>query len=609
MKLYFFIFSILITCPFILSAQSEFQKKETIKSSNQYYWGECQMENEKEASDCALEMLTQSIAVNVYTEFKHKIAETNQNLKEEAEKILSTYSTATLRNLKTMRRTVAGKSEIFHYISKDEVRLIFDERKKLIFNIYQRALEFEDDNNFGDALKWYYFAIILINSIPESSVGYGEVDLTTEIPFRLNKILQQCRFSVEEDRKIAADERRIILRIQVFDRPAASLDFNFFDGEKQINAQTQDGLAQISLFGGSVGFSEIDISVKYAFYEARTEIKEVAELWKLVQKPAFKTLQKIALKTKPKMIKMPPTVRDVAAFKLNLRNAQNCPVFNRIVNETQRLLQLIRQKDENAIRQGYADDPFISAKIAALLQHNQIAIQEAEIDGDVNRTAEGWELRKIVLSTYYETMRRQGKEYLILDFTADGRLYDLNFGVSDHYYNESMKKNLPAADEQNRQAIIKFVEKYRTAYLTRNLTMLDTLFAEEAVIIIGRVLKKTKMTDTYRYQKLNDSQPDVEYIRLRKTEFLTRQKRVFQEQKDILLGFSSFEIRRKNDQNGVYGLSMRQSYNATDYADEGYLFLLVDFTEKAPQIYVRSWQPQEWDEEALIRMGNFNLNR
>jgi hypothetical protein len=36
---------------------------------------------------------------------------------------------------------------------------------------------------------------------------------------------------------------------------------------------------------------------------------------------------------------------------------------------------------------------------------------------------------------------------------------------------------------------------------------------------------------------------------------------------------------------------MRQSYASTTYADEGYLFLLIDFRETDPLIYVRAWQP------------------
>ncbi len=58
---------------------------------------------------------------------------------------------------------------------------------------------------------------------------------------------------------------------------------------------------------------------------------------------------------------------------------------------------------------------------------------------------------------------------------------------------------------------------------------------------------------------------------------------------------------------GVYGVEMRQSYNSTTYSDEGYLFLLIDFSERDPLIYVRAWQPNEWNDSALVRTANFRI--
>lgn len=54
-------------------------------------------------------------------------------------------------------------------------------------------------------------------------------------------------------------------------------------------------------------------------------------------------------------------------------------------------------------------------------------------------------------------------------------------------------------------------------------------------------------------------------------------------------------------------MEMRQSYASTAYSDEGYLFLLIDFTERDPLIYVRAWQPNEWSDSALVRTANFRI--
>ena len=139
--------------------------------------------------------------------------------------------------------------------------------------------------------------------------------------------------------------------------------------------------------------------------------------------------------------------------------------------------------------------------------------------------------------------------------------------------------------------------------------MLDSLFSDDAVIIVGRELKKTKMKDEYRYAKLSAEQPDIKYLQYTKDEYLKKQAQKFKTEADMFLNFSSFAISKKNKQTGMYGLSMRQSYNATNYSDEGYLFLLVDFAKESPQIYVRSWQPQEWNDDALVKLSNFRMNK
>ena len=115
------------------------------------------------------------------------------------------------------------------------------------------------------------------------------------------------------------------------------------------------------------------------------------------------------------------------------------------------------------------------------------------------------------------------------------------------------------------------------------------MFAEEALIIVGRIIKTANLpVDLVRYEKLGD-QPDVEYLRLTKAEYLNRLKQVFDSQRDIFLDFESFDIIRKNTTQKVYGVEMRQGYYSTTYADEGYLFLLIDFDKKDPLIYVRAW--------------------
>ncbi|MGE5498925.1 MAG: hypothetical protein ACM3Q2_12670, partial [Syntrophothermus sp.] len=437
------------------------------------------------------------------------------------------------------------------------------------------------------------------------------------------------------------------------------LDFSFWDGTGQLNISVLDGVGIVRLFGASTKFDKLDLNIKYSYYESRLEIKEVGEVWNFINKPSFRNSKQIKLtaagsavllsqqnqltqpKPQPVSIEETSSIKDRAAgniapiadcpnaaavtgqanspeefmdvksgkFSLNLTNKDNCGLMKKIGESAGEFLKLISEKPSGLrVRQKYPDEALCS-KIRAFLKYNNPLPAENEIDADINKTSFGWELRKIKLLNSYASIKKQSPEYLILDFDNDGELYDISVGINESLYNEFTDQSKYAGDWGNRQIIIKFIEKYRTAFLTRDMAMLDSLFAEDAVIIIGKVLSKKQSGEMYRYIKLNDQQPDVKYMYYTKSQYLKNQKEVFANQKDIYVGYSTFKINKKNNIAGVYGVSMRQNYNATNYADEGYLFLLIDFNEDLPQIYVRSWQPQEWDDDALIKLSNFNLNK
>jgi len=160
-------------------------------------------------------------------------------------------------------------------------------------------------------------------------------------------------------------------------------------------------------------------------------------------------------------------------------------------------------------------------------------------------------------------------------------------------------------DWKEREKIVKFIEQYRTAFMTRDMDLINKIFDDNAIIIIGKKIRTVNEPQKYSF---TDNENIYEYIKLKKDEYLERQAKVFENQSDILLEFSSLSILRKNNLEGVYGVSLRQNYNSTNYSDEGHLFLLVDFNSDEPKIYIRAWQPQEWDDEKIIKLSNFKVN-
>ena len=273
-------------------------KSEIIGSSN-YYYGTGASFNANEARDRALDELTKQIAVKVESSFEEKLLEKDQKVTENTEKILKTHSAATLRNVREIKRPLSsGQIEVFCFLKKSEVNKIFTERKELITDIVLKAEKSIEEFNPAYALKYYYFAGLLLNSLPDETVVYNGINLTTEIPHRINEIIRKIGFTFENDQMPAENERQITLSVNYDGKPVSLLDFLFWDGTNQIAVLARDGLAAFKLYGASVGFEELKLNIKYAYYECRKEFSVVESLWELVLKPDFRSQKTISLKKK-----------------------------------------------------------------------------------------------------------------------------------------------------------------------------------------------------------------------------------------------------------------------------------------------------------------------
>jgi hypothetical protein len=591
--------SILVTAS---SSRAQQADADAIKNSDDYFWGQGVSQNEKEASDAALAQLSQSISARVTSEFEHILVEDRGEISSKVRNIMSTYASTTLKNVHTLRRVTLSGIEVLHYMLRSEVRQIFEARKRLVESLFDRSSEAEASGDIGNALKGFYFAIVLMNSIPDQVVEYNGVNLTTELPARITRIIAETRMTLRSDHRISPTERELVFSVEAFGRPVRSMEIEAWDGTGQVTLQALDGEAVVRLYGASVDFTKLDAAVKYTFYEGREEIKEVAELWDLVPRPSFKNEKNISLTGSSQPTGRPSRPSTFSAIEA-------CPVTETIRKEMDTFRSILFSGDQREARRVYARDPFLAQKLADIMKYNSPMPLDDPTPIRINKTYDGWEARKLKVMTGYPSLRRHGLEYLVLDFGKDGRINDVNFGIMDGLYETFVEQGAYGNDWDNRQIIIKFVERYRTAVLGRNMALLEDIFADDAVIIVGRISRKTANTDVCHYAKQNDSQPDFETIRYTKQQYLRNQKRTFDSQRDIFVGFSSFNILRKNSQPGLYGITMRQSYQSTGYADEGHLFLLVDFALGSPQIYVRAWQPKEWMDESLVKLGNFRVNR
>lgn len=186
---------------------------------------------------------------------------------------------------------------------------------------------------------------------------------------------------------------------------------------------------------------------------------------------------------------------------------------------------------------------------------------------------------------------------------------DISTMLSGHpFFNEAKKVlsgRLEETDSLRRRKILDYCEHFRAAYPTRDIDFLRQVFSDNALIIVGTTVKSSSSN-----KKQVQSSPKVTYSIRSKQQYLERLQEIFNSNKKIDVRFSDFKIMRHPTVNGIYGVSMLQSYKSDRYSDEGYLFLLWDFRNPyMPKIHVRTWQPERsiHTDEDRIDISDFNL--
>lgn len=165
---------------------------------------------------------------------------------------------------------------------------------------------------------------------------------------------------------------------------------------------------------------------------------------------------------------------------------------------------------------------------------------------------------------------------------------------------------LEEQDADNRRMILNYCEHLRTSYTTKDIDFLRQVFSDQALIIVGNVVKSADNNGALGIE----GDEKVTFSLKTKKEYLDRLEKVFAANKKIDVKFSDFRIMRHPTMEGIYGVRMKQKYTSDRYSDDGYLFILWDFRNKSmPLIHVRTWQPAVAvnDDKEIIGINDFNL--
>lgn len=199
------------------------------------------------------------------------------------------------------------------------------------------------------------------------------------------------------------------------------------------------------------------------------------------------------------------------------------------------------------------------------------------------------------------------EQELVVCFNEQGQIDNIMIALEEHRYLDVINAQISVKDFHRRQAIIDFVENFRTAYNRKDIDYINNVFSDNALIITGKVVKIDKKKQDLTAQSLNNEQ--ILYQKSTKEEYINNLKKCFKNNSYINLIFDEIEVMRHPKRDDIFGVTLKQHWNSSNYSDVGYLFLMINFEDEMnPSIQVRTWQPDKYNGKPLPRDEVFSLD-
>lgn len=600
---------IIVTFLFIALA-AKGQSIEEIQTSKDYIWGTGNAASLKKADNEALAALISQISTNVSSKFEQLTEGGTDGDKatvdETFKSVINTYSRATLNN--TRRIVIQNEPEavVMRYIKVAEIQRIFDGRKTKILDFAQEAIRAEKKAQVADALRYYYWALVLLQSYPDGNFltmkdeEGKDLLLTTWIPKQMNDIFSNLKVSMESTH-LDGDLKTINLKVLYKGQPARNYDYTYFDGRDWSNifsAKDGTGIVELPVLANA---RNLQLRTEYIFEGEANIDNELSEVMGTVN-PI--TMRNCALKLEGDEPK--PGVEK--AEDVQLAGTDSATTTNnglRFLSTMQSAAyEDTMKKVESSIRtRNYDGIQDLCTKngydmFNSLIKYGQAKIVSEpqfkflECNGEVT-------CRSLPLSFKFKSNQRTFVEDVVFTLNKEGKIDCLSFGLNKPAVDDIM--NQTSWNDTVRNVLINFLESYKTAYALKRYDYINSIFSDDALIITGSVLKHTVSNEGQAMSK-----QAVKYTRQTKSEYMKKLQHIFRSSEFINLRFADNQVRKSGVGGEIYGIQIKQDYFSSSYGDTGYLFLMVDLNNpKEPVIHVRTWQPEKDPDFGLIDLSHF----
>ena len=583
------LFFLLIFSPLWVMAQTAGQS-EDIKNSADYIWGQGYGATVKEADKEALADLMSKISVQIESDFVIDEREVNTAAGNDAQStvqnVVRTYSQGTLKNTRSVIVSEAPTAAVIRYIKRTELEKVFKDREENVLSYVYSARSAEKAGRIDAALRYYYWASCLLKSLQNpSQVKFSEdgvkFPLTMWIPEQIRSILSQIKVEVTK-----VEDQEVSLLFTYKDKPVTSLDFHYWDGLNYSNIfSAKDGIMQVEMRPGAPT-NKFNIQYEYEFKSQMRQDPELEQVMNIFNTVNYKEATVTVLSGNKSEQKQAQAVLQAAVSNMSVAtHAVQVAQPKMFAKTVEQVVDAIKKKDYESVKELFTDDGY--GMFDKLVHYGN-----ASLIGNANlqfyQLGDRTICRSVPMKFTFKNNKRAFVEDVTFTFNKDEKIESVAFGLDKTARDDIFQRESPWSEDVRMQ-IATFLENYKTAFALKRLDYIQSIFDDDAIIIVGHVTKHAnKKGENQRYI---DNEM-VKYTRQDKNTYLKNLEKSFNSNEFINIRFTDNEVKKMGKGGETYGIQIHQDYYSSHYGDTGYLFLMVDLNEMdAPIIKVRTWQP------------------
>lgn len=615
-----------------------------IQHSGKYYYGIGYGATYAEAREIALSELAGMIHTHVESDFKHLTDYTNTNGEidnhhEHVQNYIKSCTQATLTNVETYSDDETSEGFVVRlFMARSEMEHVFESRIEKAKQLIRSAETLLEENKVDAALRDYYWAYILVQSVqfPNDVKDAAGNVLVVTLPEKIESILTDIDVYFE---KRVNDEVYFIFAYK--GNPVRQLLYSYNNGRDIATAFAKNGRGIAEMLSSHTG-NVYHLNIEYEYLAQARKDNDLGDLLNVVTRKIIPGAYKAVRGNEPK-VDNKEAVEPVEAVAVTLAETDSAVVSEaeqvqktvamnnaiKAVND----LQLKPKESQLAHNVGHYNN--LMAKVVDAINARRYS-DVAKLD---NFTSNGLEVfnelvmfgsahvvgvpkidffngfdscivaRGLQMSfSFTEGRKHSIVEDVVFYFDKDGKIDNISFGLGIEVTNEVLNRAGSAWNDEVREILLEFLENYKTAYSLKRLDYIRSIFADDAVIIVGKVVKKKSVNPADEKNISIEGQNIIEYNKLTKNQYLENLERVFMRNEFVHLNFSNLSMRKilKVKDADKFVIQLAQDYTSSRYADKGYLMLFVDITNrKEPFIEVRTWQPDAVNIDQVYHEGSF----